>query len=43
MKTFLEPKFAKRWIPFVEEIPRTRAGKLPKSELREQFKDSQWE
>ena len=47
LKAFLEPKFAKWWIPdrivFVEEIPRTSAGKFLKSKLREQFKDFAWE
>jgi len=47
LKAFLEPKFAKWWIPdqivFVEEIPRTSAGKFLKSKLREQFKDFTWE
>ncbi|WP_211295704.1 long-chain fatty acid--CoA ligase [Planifilum fimeticola] len=40
---FLAPKFAKWWLPdgvvFVEEIPRTSAGKFLKAKLREQFKD----
>lgn len=40
---FLAPRFAKWWLPdrvaFVEEIPRTSAGKFMKAVLREQFKD----
>ncbi len=47
LKAFLEPKFAKWWIPdrivFVEEIPRTSAGKFLKAKLRERFKDFRWE
>ena len=47
LKAFLEPRFAKWWIPdrivFVEEIPRTSAGKFLKAKLREQFKDFSWE
>jgi fatty-acyl-CoA synthase len=43
LHTFLAPKFAKWWLPddvvFVEEIPRTSAGKFLKSRLREQFRD----
>lgn len=39
----LAPRFAKWWLPdgvvFVEEIPRTSAGKFLKAKLREQFKD----
>ncbi|MBN2910889.1 long-chain fatty acid--CoA ligase [Polycladomyces sp. WAk] len=41
LHAFLAPKFAKWWLPddvvFVEEIPRTSAGKFLKSLLREQF------
>jgi fatty-acyl-CoA synthase len=40
---FLAPKFAKWWLPdairFVDEIPKTSAGKFLKSALREQFRD----
>lgn len=40
---YLAPRFAKWWLPdgvvFVEEIPRTSAGKFLKAKLREQFKD----
>jgi fatty-acyl-CoA synthase len=43
LRAFLEPKFAKWWIPdryeFVEAIPRSSAGKFLKSKLREQFQD----
>ena len=43
LRAFLEPKFAKWWIPdayeFVKSIPRTAAGKFLKSKLREQFQD----
>ena len=39
---FLEPAFAKWWLPdavaFVDQIPRTSAGKFRKSELRERFR-----
>ena len=39
---FLEPPFAKWWLPdavaFVDQIPRTSAGKFRKSELRERFR-----
>lgn len=39
---FLEPRFAKWWLPdayvFIAEIPRTSTGKFLKSQLREQFK-----
>jgi fatty-acyl-CoA synthase len=39
---FLEPSFAKWWLPdaieFVPEIPRTSAGKFKKSSLREQYR-----
>ena len=47
IREFLAPKFAKWWLPdayvFVDEIPRTSAGKLKKSALREQFKDWEWD
>ncbi|GEM83466.1 long-chain fatty acid--CoA ligase [Meiothermus hypogaeus] len=43
LRTFLEPRFAKWWLPdayvFVDEIPRTSTGKFLKSRLREQFKE----
>jgi fatty-acyl-CoA synthase len=39
---FLRPTFAKWWLPdaveFVDQIPRTSAGKFRKSELRERFR-----
>ncbi|MCX7601681.1 MAG: long-chain fatty acid--CoA ligase [Meiothermus sp.] len=41
LRAFLEPRFAKWWLPdayvFVDEIPRTSTGKFLKSRLREQF------
>ncbi len=41
LKKFLEPLFAKFWLPdayeFVKEIPKTSVGKFKKSVLREQF------
>ncbi len=43
LRAFLEPKFAKWWLPdayvFVDEIPRTSTGKFLKSRLREQFRE----
>lgn len=43
LKSFLEPQFAKWWLPddvvMVDEIPRTSAGKFLKRALREQFQD----
>ncbi len=40
---FLEPRFAKWWLPdayvFLDEIPRTSTGKFLKSKLREQFRN----
>ncbi len=43
LRGYLEPKFAKFWIPdafvFVDEIPRTAAGKFLKSALRDRFGD----
>jgi fatty-acyl-CoA synthase len=40
---FLSPMFPRWWLPdgveFVEEIPRTAAGKQLKSALRERFRD----
>jgi fatty-acyl-CoA synthase len=42
---FLAPLFAKFWLPaaveFIDEIPRTSAGKFQKSALRLHFKDYQ--
>ncbi len=39
---FLEPKFAKWWLPddvvFIEEVPKTSVGKFDKKVLREDFK-----
>jgi fatty-acyl-CoA synthase len=47
LRAFLEPQFPKFWLPdafeFIEAIPRTSAGKFKKSELRERFKDYQFE
>jgi fatty-acyl-CoA synthase len=47
LRAFLEPKFAKWWLPdafvFVNEIPRTSTGKFLKAQLREQYKDWRWE
>ena len=41
LRAFLEPKFAKWWLPdrfeFVDEIPKTAVGKFRKTALREQF------
>jgi fatty-acyl-CoA synthase len=41
LREFLEPRFAKWWLPdryeFVEEIPKTAVGKFRKTALREQF------
>jgi fatty-acyl-CoA synthase len=43
LRDFLRPHFAKWWLPdvmqFVDEIPRTAAGKFQKSVLRERFRD----
>ena len=43
LKKFLEPSFAKFWLPdayeFVKEIPKTSVGKFKKSVLREMFKN----
>jgi len=43
LRDFLRPHFAKWWLPdameFVDEIPRTSAGKFQKSALRERFRD----
>jgi fatty-acyl-CoA synthase len=41
LREFLEPRFAKWWLPdayeFVDEIPKTAVGKFRKTALREQF------
>ena len=43
---FLAPRFAKWWLPdafvFVQEIPKTSAGKFQKAKLREQYRDWSW-
>lgn len=43
LHAFLEPHFAKFWLPdayeFVKEIPKTSVGKFKKSTLREMYKD----
>jgi fatty-acyl-CoA synthase len=43
LNKFLEPAFAKFWLPdayeFVKEIPKTSVGKFKKSALREMFKN----
>ena len=43
LRAFLEPKFARWWLPdafeVVDQIPRTAVGKFLKSALRERFKD----
>jgi acyl-CoA synthetase (AMP-forming)/AMP-acid ligase II len=43
LMAFLEPSFAKWWLPdaveFVDEIPRTSVGKFKKSVLRERFRE----
>ena len=45
-RRFLQERFAKWQLPdafvFVDEIPRTAAGKFQKSKLREQFRDWKW-
>ena len=45
-RRFLQDRFAKWQLPeafvFVDEIPRTAAGKFQKSKLREQFRDWKW-
>ncbi|GEM86556.1 long-chain fatty acid--CoA ligase [Meiothermus granaticius] len=47
LRAFLEPKFAKWWLPdafvFVSEIPRTSTGKFMKSRLREEYQNWRWE
>jgi fatty-acyl-CoA synthase len=41
LREFLEPRFAKWWLPerfeFIDEIPKTSVGKFRKTELREMF------
>jgi fatty-acyl-CoA synthase len=43
LREYLRPMFAKFWLPdafvFIQEIPRTAAGKFRKSALRDQLKD----
>ncbi|MBS1978624.1 MAG: fatty acid--CoA ligase, partial [Bacteroidetes bacterium] len=43
LRQFLEPQFAKFWLPevyeFVKEIPKTSVGKFRKTALREMYKD----
>ncbi|HEY4884329.1 MAG TPA: long-chain fatty acid--CoA ligase [Myxococcales bacterium] len=43
LRSWLEPRFAKFWLPdafvFLTQIPRTATGKFLKSALREQLKD----
>jgi fatty-acyl-CoA synthase len=43
LREYLRPQFAKWWLPdamlFVDEIPRTSAGKFLKSALRERYRD----
>jgi fatty-acyl-CoA synthase len=47
LRAFLAPLFAKWWLPdavvFVEQIPRTSAGKFLKSELRKRFEHWSWD
>jgi len=47
LKAMLKEKFAKWWIPeayaFVNEIPKTSAGKFKKSAIRKQFENWSWE
>ncbi len=46
LRKFLEPSFAKFWLPdafvFLGAIPRTAVGKFLKSALREQIKSVEW-
>jgi fatty-acyl-CoA synthase len=46
LRAFLAPRFAKFWLPdafvFVDEIPRTSAGKFKKSELRDRYRAWKW-
>ena len=43
LREYLAPEFAGFWLPdgfvFVDEIPRTPTGKMPKAALREKFGD----
>lgn len=43
LRQFLEPQFAKFWLPdvyeFVKEIPKTSVGKFRKTALREMYRD----
>jgi len=45
LRTFLEPNFAKWWLPdryeFLAEIPKTSVGKFRKTELRDMFADDE--
>lgn len=45
LRAFLAPRFARFWLPdafvYLEQIPRTAAGKFQKSALREKLKDLQ--
>ncbi len=47
LKVMLRKKFAKWWVPeayvFIEEIPKTSAGKFKKSSLRETYNSWNWE
>jgi fatty-acyl-CoA synthase len=47
LREFLAPQFPKFWLPdafeFIDAIPRTSAGKFKKSELRERYKDYQFQ
>jgi fatty-acyl-CoA synthase len=44
LREYLEPKFAKFWLPdafvFMDQIPRTAVGKFLKTELRARLKDT---
>ena len=46
LKTFLDGKIAKWWIPddvqYIEEMPHTATGKIQKMKLREMFEDYQF-
>jgi fatty-acyl-CoA synthase len=41
LRAFLEPKFAKFWLPdefvFTTQVPRTSVGKFQKTTLRDQY------
>jgi len=47
LKEFLGTKFAKWWVPnayaFIDEIPKTSAGKFQKTALRDQFSSWNWD